>query len=120
MKFRKSKPETDSPSRMDIVASKIAVGIRCVQSYWAESMSKIARKASLKTQWVFFMLFLIGSFCNCCWLIYQSVAKQSPVLSKPAMQLPIMVRPLTPLDTLSDDPALKKGEIHKDSLTNKP
>jgi hypothetical protein len=84
---------------MDLIASKIAKGILNVQRYWADSMSKLASRASIKTQWVIFILFVAVSVGNCSWLIYRSFNHHPTSNSRKKTDRPILIKPRIPSDT---------------------
>jgi hypothetical protein len=121
MRFRLSKRRAPDSSRTDLIAGKIANGILRIQKSWATAMSDLTKKASIRTQWLCFILFVIAAIANCSWMLYRSFNTQGRPSRSNLIERQEMVKPLmdsSRRNNVFDNTAIQ--DIPSDSIYPKP
>lgn len=114
MRIRLFKPRKNSSAMRNHIARETAKGMLLLQRKWANGMSKLAAKVSVKTQRILFALFTLAMTCHSTWLIYSAFNDRSaPVKSHTKLGLPITLKPNVDQDTFNQRELEKKKDAFK-------
>lgn len=123
MRFRLFNPRKSNSAVSDRIAAKSAKGILLVQKKWANGMSKLAAKVSVKTQRIVFAGFAFVMTCHFTWLIYSAINNLSaPLDTHHKIALPVTLKPDTDLDTYNQRELARKKNVfqrYADSIKQK-